>query len=367
MDLGLSNLTVNGSYGVGGLIGNNYNSHIFRCFSTGNINAVSNAGGMTGRNYSSVVEDCYSFAKVTGNDCIGGLTGSNTKDSEINFCYSIGKITGSTNTGGLVGANNAAVNNSFWDIEYSGQNYSSGGVGLTTEKMKYRPVFIDAGWDFKLNNDSVSVWNIRDNIAGGLPFLNWQFPSELYTLLPVVSTVEIEEITTGSAVTGVKLIFDGGAGIIEKGICWSSFNMPALIDSVIYTDKADEMVKLMINGLQDSATYYVRAFAKNLAGVAYGDELSFTTKKIETDTVGVAEILNTEHLRVYSTDNQIIINGTGLYGSIVQINDLNGRVISKSKIDNDTFFQIPFAEKGLFLVSIKKQQWGVSIFKILKD
>lgn len=368
-NIGLTNFNISGSYGVGGLVGNNYNSAISFCFTKGILNASSNAGGLAGRNYNSVIENCYSKAETKGTDCIGGLAGNNLKEAVIRYCYSSGKVSGATNTGGLTGANSAEVISSLWDKEISAQKYSSGGTGLTTTQMKYRPEYIESGWDFK-GEDANGVneyWNMSSRINGSYPFLNWEYPLEEVAGLPEIITSDTSEVTKESAVLGGEIINDGGAEIIERGICWGEEIMPSLSDSVEYSQEDENIFSFLINVLKDSTTYYYRAFAKNLAGLAYGDVLSFTTKKIETDTVGVAEIFNTGHLRVFSTDNHLVINGTRLYGSIVQINDINGRVISRCKIDNDTFLQVPFAGKGLYLVSILRKQGVVSTMKIHID
>ena len=95
--------------------------------------------------------------------------------------------------------------------------------------------------------------------------------------LPEVTTIEPAEITSISAVTGGNVISDGGAEVTAKGVCWSTSQNPTISDS-FSTDGIGlgEYISI-INGLTINTTYYVRAYATNAAGTAYGEEFSFTT------------------------------------------------------------------------------------------
>ena len=367
-NIGLTNLNIKGNYGVGGLVGNNYNSNISCCFTTGIISSSSNSGGLAGRNYNSVIDNSYSKAEVKGTDCIGGLAGNNLKESIIRNCYSAGKVSGVTNTGGLTGANGAIVLNSLWDIEISGQKYNSGGIGLITDQMKYRPEYLESGWDFKgeIENGENNYWNISSSINDNYPFLNWEYPMEAVVELPEILTSEAIEITTESAKVAGELISDGGAEIIEMGICWGIEVQPSLIDSVKYSKQEKDDFSFFINGLKDSTTYFFRTFARNLAGLVYGDELSFTTEKIKNDTVGIAELINPERINILKRDNNIIISGTELSGGLVQLADITGRVLYSIKAES-LILEIPFNRKGFYIVSILNKKGRLFSKKIRID
>ncbi|MFC1764244.1 GLUG motif-containing protein [Planctomycetota bacterium] len=144
-NLGLKQVSVAGSGDfVGGLVGFNYCGSVFSCYSTGIVNGEMNIGGLVACNNCGNVFDSYSTCEVSGDDTVGGLVGRNDSGS-ISHCYSTGTVNGDRNIGGLVGhwdcrdkyrSTANSVSNSFWDIDTSGLDHSSGGAGLATEEMK---------------------------------------------------------------------------------------------------------------------------------------------------------------------------------------------------------------------------------------
>ncbi len=96
--------------------------------------------------------------------------------------------------------------------------------------------------------------------------------------LPTVVTLEPTDISVSSAVCGGKITSNGNTEITEYGICYSEAASPT-IDGKILVCKQNNVGKFSgtIAGLSESTTYYVRAYATNAKGTAYGEELSFTT------------------------------------------------------------------------------------------
>jgi len=75
----------------------------------------------------------------------------------VNNCYSTCSVTGgNTFVGGLVGWSNCCVNNSFWDKQTSGENYSYGGEGLSTAEMMDAYTFC-LGWQ-PLSRFKLAEW-----------------------------------------------------------------------------------------------------------------------------------------------------------------------------------------------------------------
>ncbi|WP_291861504.1 SusF/SusE family outer membrane protein [Marinilabilia sp.] len=101
-------------------------------------------------------------------------------------------------------------------------------------------------------------------------------------VVPTVVTVEPTEVTSVSAVIGGNVTADGGGAVTATGICYSTNPNPDIsqTDSVTVDGEGmGEFVSSLI-GLSNSTTYYVRAYATNSAGTAYGEEVSFTTLSI---------------------------------------------------------------------------------------
>ena len=111
--------------------------------------------------------------------------------------------------------------------------------------------------------------------------------------LPEVTTVEPTEIAITSAKTGGNVTSDGGGEVTAKGVCWSTSQNPTLSDSFSTDGIGLGEYLSIINGLTINTTYYVRAYATNEAGTAYGEEFSFTTL-CDLPTVITTAITNVE-------------------------------------------------------------------------
>lgn len=103
-----------------------------------------------------------------------------------------------------------------------------------------------------------------------------QFRTTRQGTLPTVSTEEITKIWAASATGGGNILSKGSSDIIDRGVVWSTRPSPTLgqaasSKSGLGTGKFVSP----ISGLIANKTYYVRAFAVNAAGVAYGQEVSF--------------------------------------------------------------------------------------------
>lgn len=96
-------------------------------------------------------------------------------------------------------------------------------------------------------------------------------------IIPTVSTNTVSSITT-SATCGGNVTATGGAEVTERGICWSTTQNPTINDSHTTNGNGTGSYTSNMTGLTHSTTYYVRAYATNSAGTAYGSQKSFTTR-----------------------------------------------------------------------------------------
>ncbi len=95
---------------------------------------------------------------------------------------------------------------------------------------------------------------------------------------PEVQTAAVSETATMSFVCGGTVIGDGGAPVIARGVCWSTGSGPT-VDLPTKTIDGSGLGSFTssINGLLPNTTYYIRAYATNLAGTAYGNQITATT------------------------------------------------------------------------------------------
>lgn len=103
---------------------------------------------------------------------------------------------------------------------------------------------------------------------------------------PSVVTLPVSEVTEATAVSGGNVTSDGGAEVTARGVCWGTNQNPTTDDNKTVDGSGIGEFTSNINELNDSTTYYVRAYATNSEGTSYGEEYSFTTLKIVDDNEG---------------------------------------------------------------------------------
>jgi len=97
------------------------------------------------------------------------------------------------------------------------------------------------------------------------------------TTLPTVTTSPVNSITQTTASGGGNVTSQGGSAIIARGVCWSTSPAPTIADSTTSNGTGTGSFTSSITGLISSTTYYLRAYATNSAGTAYGNEVGFST------------------------------------------------------------------------------------------
>ena len=98
-----------------------------------------------------------------------------------------------------------------------------------------------------------------------------------HPVLPTVTTDEVSDITINTAVCGGNVLNDGFAEVTERGICYSTHQEPTVFDYKVAGGEGLGLFQCRMSGLEMLTTYYVRAYAKNSEGYAYGNEVSFVT------------------------------------------------------------------------------------------
>ena len=118
-------------------------------------------------------------------------------------------------------------------------------------------------------------------------------PIRVEITLPTVTTNSITNIQQNYATCGGNVTNSGGAAVTERGICWSTNHLPTLYNSHISSGTGTGNYSITISGLLPGTQYYVRAYATNSEGTAYGEEVSFTTTSAPTvQTNNVTNITN---------------------------------------------------------------------------
>ncbi len=109
---------------------------------------------------------------------------------------------------------------------------------------------------------------------------------------PTISTSTITNISYTSATCGGNVTADGGLTITERGVCYSTTTNPSIYDNKVTSSGTTGSFTCSLNGLIENTKYYVRAYATNNKGTAYGAVKTFTTTSYSKPTVTTSSITN---------------------------------------------------------------------------
>lgn len=141
--------------------------------------------------------------------------------------------------------------------------------------------------------------------------------------LAEVTTKEVSNIRASNAVGGGNVITGGSSTITSRGVCWSTSPNPTINDS--YTSDGDGTgpFNSQISNLSPSTNYYVRAYVANNSGIAYGNQVNFTSAPMPTvdfwvirnrlfqvNTLGAAWVPNAKALTALSSTTGAIFSLT---------------------------------------------------------
>ena len=123
---------------------------------------------------------------------------------------------------------------------------------------------------------------------------------DINDIIPEVRTAEVTMVTPVSASCSGIVTSDGSSGIVEKGVCWGEFQFPSVSDNKAGETPFSSSNSFISNltSLKSNTTYFVRAYAINNTGTAYGNELTFTTP---VDHSGEEGIVSDIEGNVYQT------------------------------------------------------------------
>lgn len=104
-----------------------------------------------------------------------------------------------------------------------------------------------------------------------------------------VTTSEATNITPSTASVGGQVTDEGDKRLTERGVCWSTERQEPTIDDNTVTAEGDTF-SVTLTGIPAATTVYARAYAIGLAGVGYGNVVTFTTEAATLPTVTTAEV-----------------------------------------------------------------------------
>jgi hypothetical protein len=279
-----------GTLAVGGLVGAAYNSPVINSYTTGRVEGLENTGGLVGINHYGTVSNSYSSSYIfSWSNAIGGLIGYNAYGTVINS-YATGTVDSSTELGGLIGHNHSGTvinsystglvrgsgivgglvgvsdssttTNCFWDTETSGLDSSDGGTPKTTAQMKTISTFTNAGWDFE------TIWGIEPSTNDGYPILTDVTVSVTENILPTTNLT----CSPNPCNTSSKIGY--------------SVNNAGFVNIAVY-DMLGNEVAMLVNNYQAAGAYEIVFNAEEFSAGIYFITIN-TAETMETKKIIVA-------------------------------------------------------------------------------
>ena len=101
-----------------------------------------------------------------------------------------------------------------------------------------------------------------------------------------LTTTAVSIISSTAANSGGNISLDGSATVSARGLVYSTSTNPTLLNAGFTIGSGTGSFSGTLTGLSPNTTYYIRAYATNSVGTAYGNEVSFTTLQTVTDIDG---------------------------------------------------------------------------------
>jgi hypothetical protein len=131
--------------------------------------------------------------------------------------------------------------------------------------------------------------------------------------VPLLTTTQVSSIDSTTAISGGDIFSDGGDPVTARGVCWSSSPLPTITDNKTSDGQGTSSFSSSLTGLTKGTLYYVRAYATNLVGTAYGQAVSFTTLSPSNVNPSQATTLDATNIAAITAT----LNGSVPSGSLI--------------------------------------------------
>jgi uncharacterized protein (TIGR02145 family) len=177
--------------------------------------------------------------------------------------------TGATNTSGFTGMPGGLRHNSggFYNVGSDGYWWSSSAAWsgyAWYRQLYYFSANVTRG-NFYDQRNGMSVRCVKNTTSSG------------NVVIPTVTTDSATGITSSSATLGGNVTQDGGSPVTSRGVAYGLSTNPTTSGNITTDGSGVGAFVSTLSGLTASTTYYVRAYATNGVGTAYGNEISYST------------------------------------------------------------------------------------------
>ena len=175
------------------------------------------------------------------------------------------------------------------------------------------------------------------------------------TAIAVVVSAQATNVSYTSAMVGGNVTDDGGTNVTERGICYSTSANPTTVNAKITSGSGLGQFTCNLTDLQDGTTYYARAYAINEKGIAYGEEVSFTTKTKTIATIATTSATNVSYTSATVGGNVTDDGGTTITERGICYSTSTNPTTANTKITNGSGL-------GAFTCNLTNMQDGTTYY-----
>lgn len=154
---------------------------------------------------------------------------------------------------------------------------------------------------------------------------------------PTVTTAAISAISGTTASSGGSVTDDGNFSVTARGVCWNTTGTPVATGNYTSDGSGIGSFTSSITGLTVGTTYYVRAYATNAEGTAYGSELSFvaglcipTTSTSACSNMWITNVTTTEGITNFNNTTACAATSYTNYSATLSISQAPNSAINMS-------------------------------------
>lgn len=181
---------------------------------------------------------------------------------------------------------------------------------------------------------------------------------------PVVTALSATSVSTCTAVVTAGA---SGEGISEKGIVWAITNNPSILNNKIIAGTGSGNFSRLVTGLPQGSVVFIRAYAINAGGIAYGDTIRIVTQTvvssilpatvIKTNAATVQFVVKTAQALTGLSPSNFELQTNGITGAsvtsvasnangfIITVNTGNGNGTLSLTLVNDAGLSLPVNNK----------------------
>jgi hypothetical protein len=320
-------------------------------------NAFTNCTGLTALTISSacnaigesVFVGCTGLTAVTipssviGTSAFAGCTGL----TSVVFTSSVTSI-GSIAFYGCTNLVSATIASSVTSIGAEAFSECTGLTSIYAKSTAPGTITLGTNVFYNVNKSTCTLYIPTGSYAAYKGAAQWQSFLNTVEASPTVTTQAVSDITAATA-TGNGTITNLGypANVIDYGVCWSSTNStPTIEDSYVSNGitTTTGAFPASLTELTAGTTYYVRAYATNDTGTAYGNVVSFKNTSTGTENTFSSDA------RISIQNGQLVIRKL-VEEETITVYNIQGIAIYGGKVSADTQ-TISLPAGGVYIVKV---------------